>query len=191
MIDLYYELLTAHNTAATANPNGSLMVAHTVYQASGSMVAALGAASLAQGALHAPIEAARDLLREGVNMGPKAAAVAAAMMLEDGEIVPGFGNSFYKQAEFPRGDPAFNAVEDAIREDFPELSAVVDAIRGANPQLPPANAAMWTACVLEALKMPVGIGPAIFIASRVKAWANSILQAEQQKDAEPSQDEGV
>lgn len=166
--DLYYELIRAHDETAVANPNGSIMVAHTVYKASGSMINALAAAALTQGHLHAPIEAARELLREGDN-----AADDAQSMIEYGVRVPGFGNSFY-----PEGDPAFAGVEVMLREKHPDLVAIIDNIRECNPKLPPANAAMWTAAVLEALHMPIGIGPAIFIAARVRPWAMSLLHSD-------------
>lgn len=167
--DLYFALLSAHDAAATAQPNGSIQTAHIVYQASGSMVAALSAASLAQGGLHAPIEEARALLRAG-----DAAAEDARYMLECGEKVPGFGNSFY-----PDGDPAFFPVEAILRQQYPDLVAIIDEVRSTNLKLPPPNAAMWTAAAMEAMGMPVGLGPALFISTRVKAWAMSLLRTEQ------------
>jgi hypothetical protein len=181
--DLYYALLRAHDETAAANPNGSIMVAHTVYKASGSMVNALAAAALCQGHLHAPIEAARDLLREGDN-----AADDAQSMIEYGVRVPGFGNSFY-----PDGDPCFAKVESMLREQHPELTDIIDNIRECNPKLPPANAAMWTAAVLEALRMPIGIGPAIFIAARVRPWAISLIQSDMKPEvtADVSESEDV
>lgn len=162
---LYYALLEAHDKAAVSNPNGSIVTARIVYQASGCMPSALAAACLAQGHLHAPIEACRDLLSKGHN-----APEDARSMIEYGDKVPGFGNSFY-----PDGDPAFEEVENMIREQAPEWAAIIDSIMDDNPTLPPPNAAMWTAAVMEALKMPVGMGPALFIAMRVKAWAEDLL----------------
>lgn len=163
---LYLELLKAHDISATANPNGSLMVALTVYKASGSMTSALAAASLAQGDLHAPIDKARELLHEGNN-----ASFLARDLIHDGFKVPGFGNSFY-----PDGDPAFLDLAIMLREQRPEMMKIVDRIRDANPKLPQPNAAMYTAMVMEAMDIPVGMGPAIFIAARVKAWAKYLLE---------------
>lgn len=180
--DLYFLLLRAHDEAAVANPNGSITVACITYEASGSMINALAAAALTQGHLHAPIEPARELLRQGDN-----AADDARSMIEYGTRVPGFGNSFYRQevvdsvGEGPPvvvggSDPAFAPVEAAIREHYPEVAAIIDNIRECNPKLPPANAAMWTAAVLEIMGLPIGIGPAIFIATRVRAWAEALLR---------------
>lgn len=164
--NLYYALLEAHGKAATANMNGSLAVAVVTYKASGSLTQALAAACLAQGDLHAPIDKARELLALG-----REAARDAACMMEYGDKVPGFGNSFYKGGH----DPAFDQVEATLRKERPDLCQIIDDINTQHPKLPQPNAAMWTAAAMEALNIPVGMGPALFISMRVQAWARYLL----------------
>ena len=163
--NLYYELVRAHDIAAVANPNGSLVVAHVTYLASGNLTQALAAAALAQGDLHAPIEAVRDMFHSYDRM------LYAASILEEGGKVPGFGNSFYKDL----ADPAFAEVEAVLRADHASLVGWVDELRSVHPKLPPPNAAMWTALAMEAMGMERGMGPALFISARVKAWASYLL----------------
>lgn len=179
--ELYAALLQAHSIAATENDNVSLVVADAVYRGSGNMVQALAAAALSQGAVHAPIEAARELLRMGDNAADEACAA-----IEQGCKVPGFGNAFY-----PDGDPAFFPVEAIIKERYPDVAAMIDNIRGANPKLPPPNAAMWTAAVLEIMGLPIGIGPAVFIAARVRQWAEALLANEEEENQPPWEEDNA
>jgi citrate synthase len=159
---LLQDLEYAHYRAALTNQNTSSQVATATYAASGDLGKAIAAATLAQGSLHAPITAARDLLDSDEP------CVYAGELLRAGKRVPGFGNSFYKG----RIDPSFDAVYAALPEVFRRrMEWVQDSFF---PAVFP-NAAIITAAVCIAAELPRGIEPAIFAYCRIPAWTKLCL----------------
>ena len=163
--ELLSELEAAHFRAALSNENTSSAVAVATYKASGDMGKAIAAASLAQGGLHAPITQARALLDAEFPLG------VMQTILQRGERVPGFGNSFYKN----RIDPSFQALYDEL-----PFSVRAEIERLAPFNLWP-NAAIITAAVAKIADLPAGIEPAIFIYCRVPAWTQLCMKAKTPK----------
>jgi hypothetical protein len=160
--------MVAHGRAVRDNPNGSRETAVMAFQGSGSMTHAIAAGMLVTGLHHAPLGAARDLLREPPEVLEGLAAAGA--------FVPGFGNSF-----FPGGDPAFLPILSLLEADFPEQHQRVllyrEAIQRGLPPLKVAvgghepNAALYTAVVCDLCQVPLGAEIVIFLLPRIGVWA--------------------
>ena len=155
-----------HRRAAADNNNLSGAVAQEAMLGSGSFAQAACAAILSTGNRHAPIRAARHVLREGT-------PGAIREGVRNGLLIAGFGNSFFKDSI----DPAFQPLADQLAADFPDIwdtiLSVQEAIRDSGKDLHP-NAAILTAAVCEIIDMPDGIEEALFILPRLPVWADKI-----------------
>lgn len=167
-------LEVAHYVAAMKNENTSSQIAVATYVASGDINSAIAAASLAQGALHAPISQARALLDASDPM------LAACAIADRGERVPGYGNSFYKSAIDPAFAPAFSALPEETRVHL------FDIISAAKPMYDLApNAAIITAAVMKHCGVPPGMEPAVFTFCRIPAWVRLCLSTKTPKVGAP------
>jgi citrate synthase len=161
---LLKDLEYAHYRAALTNHNTSSQVATATYAASGDLGKAIAAATLAQGSLHAPIIAARDLLESMPEPW-----LTAERIVDSGRRVPGFGNSFYKTEIDPSFFPVYAVLPPALQTDIMAIKAKV------LPKLHP-NAAIITAAVCIAAELPRGVEPAIFAYCRIPAWTKRCLE---------------
>lgn len=168
-------LEVAHYVAAMKNENASSQIAVTTYMASGSITHAIAAATLAQGALHAPISQARALLD-----APDPVLTACAIA-DRGERVPGYGNSFYKGCIDPAFEPAFNALPEDTRI---RLFKIIQNAKPEEHDLAP-NAAIITAAVMKHCGVPAGMEPAVFTFCRIPAWVRLCVQAKVPKVGTP------
>jgi citrate synthase len=160
---LLAHLETAHYMAALHNRNTSSQVATATYAASGDLGKAIAAATLAQGSLHAPITAARDLLESMPEPWLTAERIA-----DSGRRVPGFGNSFWNDRIDPSFYDVYAVLPHALQTEIMEIKAKV------LPKLHP-NAAIITAAVCIAAELPRGVEPAIFAYCRIPAWTRLCL----------------
>lgn len=162
----------AHQRAALSNPNVSTAVAANTVAGSGRFANAAAAAILTTGGAHAPLMAARQLLEHGN-------ANIVAEMLNRGQKVPGFGNSFFKG----KVDPAWEQVENILCHDFPEMGQSIKElgepmkVKGVLP-----NAALFTAAACVIANVPHGTEDALFITARVPAWAAFVAQVKQEPE---------
>lgn len=157
--ELVSALFAAHREAAIANDNASKLCVQQAYGGSGRFENAIIAGMATIGALHAPLAAARELWESEASW---------QRMLDCGERVPGFGNSFW-----PAGDPAFDQVESCLAAAYPHEYSVYEALCariGAAIGLMP-NAAMYTAIVASICEVPRGLECTLFALARIPAWA--------------------
>ncbi len=165
--ELLATLMESHRQAARNNANLSKAVAVEAWRGSGSFVQAACAGCLTIGGLHAPIAAARKVWCH-------ATITRLTMRVRDGEKVPGFGNSFFKD----RIDPAFEPVAELLKVKFPMAASHLDDLteavwRGGKRIFP--NAALLTAAVCELIGIPEGIEEALFILARLPVWAADMM----------------
>lgn len=171
--NLLTEVMQAHACAASNNPNASTAAAVNSYFGSRSINQAICSAILATGTVHGPVTDAR-LLFETVSsgVGPFRAIDAYA---DNGSLVPGFGNSFYKD----RIDPCWDHVVNALMVDYPKEWGVIlrlqNALKERKCLLQP-NAALFTGAAAAIAGFPVGTEPALFIIPRIGAWVQALLK---------------
>lgn len=162
-LSLLSALFEAHRIAATNNQNVSKMVSAMTYRASGNFAKSAASAIMTIGDFHAPISAARKVLMNDDLDGISDAA-------KTGIIIPGFGNSFFKDCI----DPAFRPVMDILMTEYLEMFTRIEDIQKtlwrAGKQLFP-NAAIITAAVCEIINIPKGIEESLFILARLPVWA--------------------
>ncbi len=153
-------LWRAHVTSSTNNEQNASNVAVMVSAAaSGSVANALVSAIAATGGRHAPVtQARRQLYRE-----------KAPDKLPERWVVPGFGNSFFKD----RIDPAWDSVVALLRSHanvWGPIETWQALFRAANKGVHP-NAAAFTAAVAELVGWPEGLEPVLVIQPRISVWA--------------------
>ncbi len=166
-------LFEAHTKAARDNNNLSSAVARAAWKGSRSFVQAVTSATLTIGGDHGPIVQARDLFRS-------AKPADIDHMIQMGQKIPGFGNSFFKD----RIDPAFQPVADLLQEKFTDAWVRIVTLRNALAQAGKSlfpNAAILSAAVCEVLGVPDGIEPLLFLLPRLPVWALLIVRDNQQK----------
>lgn len=157
-------LMDSHRSAAQNNPNASKTAAVQAWHGSGNYVQGVCAGLLTTGAKHAPLRAARAVFRS--------TPLQIEVRANRGEIVPGFGNSFYKDMI----DPSFQPVMDELMK-FPggrKVTELRDAMWRAKRQVWP-NAALLTAAVCDTIKCPDGIEEFFFLTARLPVWTAAML----------------
>lgn len=149
----------SHVSATNSNVQNASNVAVSVSATSSlSVVSAIASGVLAMGGLHAPITAARNVIFR-----------RASIPIPNGMIVPGFGNSFWKD----RIDPAWQGVADHIQSEYPDTWAHIQdwsnvLLRNGSAHLP--NAAALTAAVAEIVDWPLGAEAVLAIQPRISLW---------------------
>jgi citrate synthase len=151
-------LATAHANAASHNENASTQFATIATKGSGDFSKGVIAALATVGGQHAPLREAREVWDQFPDFTKP--------------VVPGFGNTFYKD----KIDPQFVQVVKYIKEVYPaeyarliDLTDKVDKFTGKRLQ---PNAAMFTAMVCDICGIPEGMEYLIFLLARAPVWAD-------------------
>jgi citrate synthase len=153
-------LVMAHQKAARDNPNASAELCRIATEGSGDFTKGLIAALATTGGAHAPLAAARKVWKDGLNDDHW-----------DGEKVPGFGNSFYKDIIDPAFVPVVTYIRDKYYTEYKELAHLkADVKKYTGKDLQP-NAAILTAMVCEILEIPEGMEILVFLLARAPVWA--------------------
>jgi citrate synthase len=102
------------------------------------------------------------------------------VMIRRGQMIAGFGNSFYKTSI----DPAFNDVMAILQVSFPKVMARINELSGwlieAGKPLYP-NAALITAAVCSELGIRGGTETSLFILWRLPVWVNEMTKGWDEK----------
>ena len=154
----------AHRRATLANDNAS---AHAVRLAASCGVPfhqAVVAALSTLGAAHGPARQAREAIYVATDDHLE-------YQLQQGNRIPGWGNSFHKGSE---GDPAWHAVRSVLQEHFLDhwerlLSITHLIVRVTGHWVAP-NAAAYTAALAQIEGLPVGTELQILVSARISAW---------------------
>lgn len=158
-------LWDAHVRASTQNnTNASNVAVMVAASGSGSLQHALASAILSTGGLHAPVTQARTVLFR---------TPIPAKAPED-TLVPGFGNSFFKDSI----DPAWDALVSKLKEHpkvWRPIEAWQELIADSGRAVYP-NAAAFTAAVAELVGWPDGLEPVLVIQPRISVWARVFRQ---------------
>jgi len=166
-------LCWAHQEAAKANRNVSTITMMNAMMGSGRIENGIAAAVLTLGHIHAPILAARGLYENGQKE-------VVQLMIRRGQMIAGFGNSFYKTSI----DPAFNDVMAILQVSFPKVMARINELSGwlieAGKPLYP-NAALITAAVCSELGIRGGTETSLFILWRLPVWVNEMTKGWDEK----------
>jgi citrate synthase len=166
-VELLARVHSAHADSARRDNISSVML-RSAYAGSGSFPGAIAGALLTLGGMHAPIEQTVQFL-ECANP-----AAVAREMLERGEFVPGWGNSFHRGVP----DPIWTGVDAYLREHFQWLTELMDGVstelhRVKGLVLLP-NPSAFTAATAIALEIPARSAAWLFISGRLDAWAKLI-----------------
>jgi len=150
-------LVKAHQDAANNNPNASAELCVVATKGSGDFTKGVIAGLASTGGAHAPLREAREVYLHG----PK----------ENTKIIPGFGNSFYKDKIDPAFQPVMQHLVVKYRAHYNHLVyRMNEARRLTGKELFP-NAAIITAAVCEVLQIPDGMESLIFMMARIPVWA--------------------
>jgi citrate synthase len=168
---LLFRVHEAHADSARRDNISSVML-RSAYAGSGSFTGAIAGALLTLGGMHAPLEQTVELLER------ERPELEAWQMLERGEFVPGWGNSFHRGTP----DPIWTGVDACLREHFKPLAARLDAVsqmmlnkRKGLVLLP--NASAFTAAAAIAVGIPARAAAWLFISGRLDAWAKSLMMS--------------
>lgn len=155
--------LDAHRLAAW-NDNASSLAFRVASMSSGDFLHGVVAALMTLGKRHAPVEEARHMIYV-------AGQEEMRELVESGEKVPGWGNSFYKDSI----DPAFSEVDAWIRKEQPDHAKILDEktemVRELTEKDLYPNAASYTAICAEILGLPAGLAVLLFVQGRLGSWA--------------------
>jgi citrate synthase len=148
-------LFKAHAAAAENNVPVSSWGAINVAVGGGGFDKAVIAAICMTGTIHAPVTAARRAIFHGDHY----------------DIVPGFGNSFYKDSI----DPSFFEMDEYLYRKYPDehgaiIATQIDLNKRLGVEVYP-NAAAYTAAVAELINLPEGLEQILFILPRITVWA--------------------
>ena len=156
-------LFEAHEFAAERNESASSNLFKMSCFGSGDFDKAVIAAIAMTGNLHAPIKDTRRILFHTSKQN-------ILDMIDHGEKIPGFGNSFYKDGV----DPSFIELNRYIRDRYFTIYKIVpwtqEMLRLSGKILYP-NAALYTAIVAEIIGFKNGAESFLFIYSRLPIWA--------------------
>jgi citrate synthase len=156
-------VIAAHATAARNNPNASTGGAVNAFHGSASFRQAVVGGIMTLGRNHGPIGDARVVFEHWTDADFEAVA-------EHDGLVPGFGNSFFRN----QIDPAWGKVRDLIESKWPTEWARLMTLSKHVPVAP--NAAMFTAIACGAAKIPHGYEELLFILPRIPVWAEKCQQ---------------
>jgi citrate synthase len=156
--------------ASIHNNNASSAALINAASCSATFEHSVASALLTFGNKHGPTAAARDLLCYTKNE-------EVISKLEDGEILPGWGNAFHKKSI----DPSFVPLDHLLREEYrahserlDEIATLIFKVKGRC--LYP-NPASYNAICAEILGMARGTEIMLVIACRLPAWGQQFLGA--------------
>ena len=163
-------LMRAHFVAATENNNVSSAVVKQVAAVGKTFPEAIAAALLTLGGVHAPVTQARHILFEAEDEDIR-------VLLQQGNKIPGYGNSFFKGAI----DPAWNEMDATLLQCYPaiyeRLYRISDIItQEKNVRIFP-NAAAYTAIAAQLMEVAWHTEMALVIMGRMPAWTNQFEEA--------------
>lgn len=146
--------------------NASNFVVRNVSAGSLSLINALAAGVLSTGGLHAPVTQARTVI---FRYPPHAVGKDF--------IIPGFGNSFYKDRVDPVWAPLLLHIQEKYTDTASKIQAWSDVMKTSNKNHHP-NAACITAAVAEIVGWPDGMEPLLVIEPRLSVWAKMALDVQ-------------
>lgn len=162
--ELLLLLFRSHQTATMSNQNASSIALQVAASVDIPFPQAAASALLTLGRTHGPATEAREVIYLWSVDTMKA-------FLENGGIVPGWGNSFHKDSI----DPAWADMYKLVQGKFPEhvlkldeRSEVISLARG-REFFP--NAAAFTAVAAEIVGLRYGVETVLLVAGRLPAWA--------------------
>lgn len=158
--------LQAHRNSC-ARPNISSEVLKAAFQGSGRYTAAVAAALSALGGAHAPIEWTVWFLQA------PSPTLEAERLLNAGQRVPGWGNSFVKGTRDPLWLGLDRLLADAEPALYQILEAVTRTLHERGKMIYP-NPSAYTAAVAIALKIPAPLAPWLLVAGRLDGWTDII-----------------
>lgn len=161
---LFDAMSTAHMNSALNNDNVSSSVIQQMARVHKTFGEAIAAAILTLGNVHGPVPQARQILYYTADK-------LLIQSITEGYIVPGFGNSFYKDSI----DPAWEEFEALLIKEFPEraerISEVSAMISEAKGRKIYPNPAAFTATVADLINLPFETEVGLVVNSRMQAWA--------------------
>jgi citrate synthase len=160
-----------NQSAALTNNNASSAALTNAAGCDSRFEHAVASALLTFGTKHGPTTEARRLLYDTENE-------EIITRLEDGEILPGWGNAFYKKSI----DPAFVPLDHLLRETYSshhdrldEIATLVFKVRG---RVLYPNAASYNAICAEIVCFAWGLEIMLPIMCRLPAWGKQFLGAQ-------------
>ena len=153
-----------HQAAAQSNQN--LSSAALMLNASGGATFehCVASALVTLGDKHGPIGKARHMLYHETNDH-------IIERLEDGAILPGWGNVFYKKSIDPAFVPMDHLLREEYREDHHRLDEIAELIFKVKGKTIYPNAVSYSGITAERIGLAVGVECLLFIACRLPAWA--------------------
>ena len=159
------EVLTrCHQGAALRNQNASSAALQMSSSVGADFNHSIASALLTFGAVHGPTSHAREVIFDYPQE-------KIADIIDDGNKIPGWGNSFFKTSI----DPSFAEMAHLIKQDYPDHDDKLDRVseiifKMTGKSLYP-NAAAYTAVCAEILDLPIGCEIMLPIMCRIPAWA--------------------
>lgn len=170
-------LFAAHRRAGERNQNLSKAMAVRAVTAGGDRFnSAVIAAVASMGGQHAPVWQTRNVwhhLRYGLTEPGKLREFILTVV-EENVILPGWGNSFYKD----KIDPAWQSFDDQLREKFSPKDAVVvrlitQVLHQAGKTTLYPNAALYTAIAADLIDLPHGVESLLVLMPRLPVLAGA------------------
>ncbi len=97
--------------------------------------------------------------------------------LEDGDILPGWGNAFYKKSIDPAFVPMEHLLKTGYRVHADRLDEVAELIFKVNGRVLYPNPASFTAVTAEILDFPAGVEMMLAVMSRLPTWTRQYVGA--------------
>jgi citrate synthase len=170
--ELLDTLCWCNQAAATTNANASSAAVANAAVCGSRFEHSVASALLTLGGTHGPLGAARDVIY-------RVSEREIIVKLEDGEILPGWGNSFHKKSI----DPAFVPMDHLLREQYHEhhkkLDEITQLIFKVRGRCLYPNAAAYGGITAEILGLTHGTEVILFIASRLPSWAMQYVGSRQ------------
>ena len=164
-------LVQCHQSATIANNNASSVALGLAASTGASFWHSVAAAMMTFGDIHGPVTATRKAIYQ---TSPE----SLRERIEDGEIIPGWGNSFFKHGL----DPSWTRMDHLIRSEYTghheEIERVGKAIFKSKGRILYPNASAYTAVVAEIIGLDHGTEPILAIAARLPAWGAQYLGAQ-------------
>lgn len=171
--ELLDAVLKAHKKAALTNSNASSAALAMGANLKVPFTQAVASALLTFGPKHGPIQFARELI---YGWSPEDIAES----LDNGEKIPGWGNSFHAAL-----DPAWVEVDKIVREKFGEhaerLDLISKLIEDRKDRKIYPNASAYTAVTAHILGIPLGLESLFSLLGRLPAWAMQYHRAGQEQ----------
>jgi citrate synthase len=161
-------LAKCHKQAALNNQNASSMALQISAACGMGFEHSVASALMTFGAKHGPVSGARKIIYHTSDED-------LDKLIEDGEIIPGWGNDFHKTSV----DPAFAEMNHLLKMSYTEhadkLDHVTERIFKVKGRVLYPNPAAFNSVVCEIAGLANGIEMLLPIAFRLPAWAQQYL----------------